>query len=76
MKKWKLGALMFLVFMFAVSPSASILQAYDFEGNEEECSIAVQRHSHRSQVHKPVKRLKNINAGQEKELKKENQFFR
>ncbi len=35
---------MFLVFMFAVSPSASILQAYDFEGNEEEwlnrCSTA------------------------------------
>ena len=71
MKKWKLGALMFLVFMFAVSPSASILQAYDFEGNEEEwlnrCSTAQSSQSGAQ----ACEAFKKYYAGQEKELKKE-----
>ena len=71
MKKWKLGALMFLVFMFAVSPSASILQAYDFEANEEEwlnrCSTAQSSQSGAQ----ACEAFKKYYAGQEKELKKE-----
>lgn len=71
MKKYKIGVLAFLVFLFAVSPSCPNLQAYDFEGNEEEwlnrCSMA-QSSQAGSQA---CEAFKKYYAGVEKQLKEQ-----
>lgn len=71
MRKYKIGALAFFVFLFAVSPSSINLQAYDFEGNEEEwlnrCSMA-QSSQAGSQA---CEAFKKYYAGEEKQLKEQ-----